>query len=99
MVLVALPAVISGCRLYSDITVENPCNEPRRVETFDYPPQEIADHTPNRSVTVPAHASVEIKNAYGHTREDLWSLRVVDYGPIPVGPDDEAITLPEDACD
>ncbi len=90
--------LMSGCIWYFDITVENPCTQDLRVETFNEPPSTIGYSPPNRAVTVPGMSRLKIEEAYRDIDPDDWSLRIVDWGAIPVDRDHPEITLPSDAC-
>ena len=91
--------LMSGCIYYFDITVENPCTQELRVETFNNPPSDISAYSPpNRAVTIAGNSRLKVEQAYRDFDPDDWSLRIVDWGAIPVDRDHPEITLPSDAC-
>ena len=97
--MLAFVLLASGCSRYYDALIRNPCPHEVRVETYDDPPETFNRYWPNRAVTLPAGSTTNVEDAYAGVGGRGRSMRIVDYGVIPVdGGHDVEIELPLEAC-
>lgn len=97
---VVFMAVLSACTWSYDAAVLNPCDRAHRVETYTSAPEEFDRFPPIRAVTIAADSEFVVENAYHSSGSETWSMRIVDYGVIPVdgGAGDVSVTIPVEAC-
>jgi len=100
VVLVTLAMGLGGCSEAIDVWVANPCGEPVRVETFDFPPDETDGVRPTARATVAPGVVTRIRDAFADVGEQRWTLKA---GPstFEVRKSDlehDTFVLPSSAC-